>query len=61
MKAKELVGRYQFNGNKLLSTSGGGVVVTNDKKKESAIECALICVDEMLAFDLRFFDIEFLK
>ena len=26
-----------------------------------AKQCALICVDEMLAFDLRFFDIEFLK
>ena len=24
-------------------------------------QCALICVDEMLALDLRFFDIEFLK
>ena len=34
-----------------------------DKKGETdnAKQCALICVDEMLAFDLRFFDIEFLK
>jgi hypothetical protein len=28
---------------------------------KSAKQCALICVDEMLQFDLRFFDIEFLK
>ena len=28
---------------------------------DNAVKCALICVDEMLAFDLRFFDIEFLK
>jgi len=28
---------------------------------KSAKQSALICVDEMLAFDLRFFDIEFLK
>ena len=34
-----------------------------DKKGETdnAKQCALICVDEMLQFDLRFFDIEFLK
>jgi hypothetical protein len=34
-----------------------------DKKGETdnAKQCALICVDEMLEFDLRFFDIEFLK
>jgi hypothetical protein len=29
--------------------------------KGQAKQCALICVDEMLALDLRFFDIEFLK
>ena len=29
--------------------------------KAIAKQSALICVDEMLAFDLRFFDIEFLK
>ena len=27
----------------------------------SAKRCALICVDEILSFDLRFCDIEFLK
>ena len=27
----------------------------------SAKRCALICVDEILSFDLRFLDIEFLK
>ena len=28
---------------------------------QAAKQCALICVDEMLQFDLRFFDIEHLK
>jgi len=32
-----------------------------DGRVPQAKQCALICVDEMLAFDLRFFDIEFLK
>jgi hypothetical protein len=34
-----------------------------DKRGETdnAKECVLICIDEMLAFDLRLFDIEFLK
>tara|TARA_B110000967_G_C18871583_1_gene555743 strand:- start:2026 stop:2232 length:207 start_codon:yes stop_codon:yes gene_type:complete len=30
-------------------------------EKENAKKCALICVDEILSFDLRFLDIEFLK
>ncbi len=34
---------------------------TDIPSKAIAKQSALICVDEMLAFDLRFFDIEFLK
>ena len=34
---------------------------TDIPSKAIAKQCALICVDEMLEFDLRFFDIEFLK
>ena len=45
-KAKDLV-------NKFLQIYDGRV--------PQAIQCALICVNEMLAFNLRFFDIEFLK
>ena len=51
-KAKELVERFQYK----------GIYITDVRmSEECAIESALICVDEMLAFDLRFFDIEFLK
>ena len=35
--------------------------VEYEMSESSAKQCALICVDEMLQFDLRFFDIEFLK
>ena len=45
-KAKELVHRFRIGDRNM---------------KSKAKQCALICVDEMLAFDLRFFDIEFLK
>jgi len=45
-KAKDLV-------NKFLQIYDGRV--------PQAKQCALICVNEMLAFNLRFFDIEFLK
>ena len=45
-KAKDLV-------NKFLQIYDGRV--------PQAKQCALICVDEMLAFDLRFFDIVFLE
>lgn len=45
-KAKELVNRFRIGDRNM---------------KSKAIQCALICVDEMLASDLRFFDIEFLK
>ena len=34
---------------------------TDIPSKAIAKQSALICVDEMLQFDLRFFDIEFLK
>ena len=34
---------------------------TDIPSKAIAKQCALICVDKMLKFDLRFFDIEFLK
>ena len=45
-KSKELVNKY---------------LQIYDGRVPQAKQCALICVDEMLAFDLRFFDIEFLK
>ena len=45
-KAKELVNRFRIGDRNM---------------KSKAIQCALICIDEMLGFDLRFFDIEFLK
>ena len=45
-KAKELVYRFRIGDRNM---------------KSKAKQSALICVDEMLAFDLRFFDIEFLK
>jgi len=51
-KAKELI---QLFYNKQCSHS------ITELAYESAKQCALICVDEMLQFDLRFFDIEFLK
>ena len=38
-KAKELVEKYQFNGD---------MIDDIRMSEESAIECALICVDEML-------------
>ena len=47
-KAKELVHRFLNEQN-------------DTEEISQAKQCALICVDEMLAFDLRFFDIEFLK
>lgn len=51
-KAKELVGLYyEVDGGSI----DGGITWGMAK------QCALICVDEMLEFDLRFFDIEFLK
>ena len=51
-KAKELI---QLFYNKQCSHS------ITELAYKSAKQSALICVDEMLAFDLRFFDIEFLK
>ena len=45
-KAKELVHRFRIGDRNM---------------KSKAKQCALICVDEMLAFDLRFFDIVFLE
>ena len=56
-KAKELVDRFKgvtrpFSKRRKLKV---------DIHPEHAKQCALICVDEMLAFDLSFFDIEFLK
>ena len=54
-KAEELVGIYY----KLLNYEFGDLVYSlRDKQPQ---QCALICVDEMLAFDLRFFDIVFLE
>ena len=51
-KAKELI---QLFYNKQCSHS------ITELAYKSAKQCALICVDEMLAFDLRFFDIVFLE
>ena len=51
-KAKELVDRFINQMPKYLQGKLGRL---------TAKQCALICVDEMLQFDLRFFDIEFLK
>ena len=51
-KAKELVDR--FNEHIEYDTNFKDETIKAKKR-------ALICVDEMLAFDLRFFDIEFLK
>jgi len=51
-KAKELVDRFINQMPKYLQGKLGRL---------TAIQSALICVDEMLQFDLRFFDIEFLK
>tara|TARA_R110002167_G_scaffold344982_1_gene554604 strand:- start:260 stop:451 length:192 start_codon:yes stop_codon:yes gene_type:complete len=48
-KAKELVEGFYWK------------ITENSLSVRQAKQCALICVDEMLAFDLRFFDIEFLK
>ena len=45
-KAEELVNKY---------------LQIYDGRVPQAKQCALICVDEMLAFDLRFFDIVFLE
>ena len=45
-KSKELVNKY---------------LQIYDGRVPQAKQCALICVDEMLAFDLRFFDIVFLE
>jgi len=54
-KAEELVSTYY----KLLNYEFGDLVYSlRDKQPQ---QCALICVDEMLAFDLRFFDIVFLE
>ena len=54
-KAKELLKR--FLGIKKINPES----TTRPYNYQEAKQCALICVDEMLAFDLRFFDIEFLK
>tara|TARA_R110001632_G_scaffold35726_1_gene90060 strand:+ start:253 stop:462 length:210 start_codon:yes stop_codon:yes gene_type:complete len=54
-KAKELLKR--FLGIKKINPES----ITRPYNYQEAKQCALICVDEMLAFDLRFFDIEFLK
>ena len=51
-KAKELVDRFINQMPKYLQGKLGRL---------TAKQCALICVDEMLQFDLRFFDIEHLK
>ena len=54
-KAKELVDKFLDVDDGIDYGSCCGVTLYQAK------QCALICVNEMLAFDLRFFDIEFLK
>ncbi len=49
-RAKELVDRFYLNGIKKYSM-----------QYENSVQCALICVEEILYFDLRLSDIEFLK
>mgnify|MGYP003624827092 FL=1 len=56
-KAKELLKRFMSIEDSKSEFIKGSVLLTSTEAKQ----CALICVDEMLAFDLRFFDIEFLK
>jgi|TARA_B110000908_G_scaffold97133_1_gene114730 hypothetical protein len=56
-KAKELVKSFMSIEDSKSEFIKGSVLLTSTEAKQ----CALICVDEMLAFDLRFFDIEFLK
>ena len=47
-RAEELLIKYQYN----------GIFITDIRMdKEEAVECALICVDEMLKMDLKLFDI----
>ena len=53
-KAKELVEKHK-------SFIDWNTVAMPHIKNMVAKQCALICVDEILEFDLRFFDIEFLK
>ena len=59
-KAKELVDKFNL---KLPKNSFSAITYKNSENRNlsKAKQCALICVDYMLALDLRFFDIEFLK
>ena len=52
-KAIELVDRFKYR--TIRGTEFEAMSISLAK------QCALICVDEILEFDLRFFDIEFLK
>jgi hypothetical protein len=64
MKAKELAIRLvdRFKADTVIYTwRDNGYKVDIETSLQNAKNCALICVDEMLELDLRFFDIEFLK
>jgi len=57
-KAKELVEKFKMYDIQVCDLMGSELEGYEEKHYK---QCALICIDEMLAFDLRFFDIEFLK
>ena len=56
-EAKELLKRFESVSKPFMKGSEVQVHIN----PEHAKQCAFICVDEMLALDLRLFDIEFLK